>query len=386
MLDNTMGDMRINATAFECCVCISGEKQEHDESVMSTQKEMEKHYHCKTQGDFGFLSKVCANGHMVCLSCHERMWDEKDDTGVPATCPMCRGKLLEPNSLENHDLISVYPAAELLAGNCDTEDPQTIEANCVSWATVVASKVMNSPHCLIYYIHEALQEDRIMPGWVNKSCCKWTLDSMCYQWIPNIHKLLHAKHTLVREKLTTEQYREHLHRTDPTHVFIFYDSIEQYCEQEIIAPLIDMNAQLRCTIRAYADQDTQYCDKLWLQLIKESLGYFSESHNRFGFPDRKNPFKRRYVSFHSAQDDRKDVLTQSDVDLRMHRLTIAIIPLPNLRNTKNVLECISALQKSILEEDPELVNFNSGTRLDFASEAPDPLKQTCVVYFVHCTP
>ena len=209
---------------------------------------------------------------------------------------------------------------------------------------------------------------------------------MCYQWIPNIHKLLHAKHTLVREELTTEQYREHLRRTDPTHVFIFYDSIEQYCEKDIIAPLIDMNAQLRCTIRAYANQDTLYRDQHWLRSIKHSLGYFSESHNRFGFPDRKNPFKRRYVSFHSAQDDRKDVLTQSDVDLRMHRLTVAIIPLPNLRNTNDVLECISALQKSILEEDPELVNFNSGTRLDFASEAPDPLKQTCVVYFVHCTP
>jgi len=37
-----------------------------------------------------------------------------------------------------------------------------------------------------------------------------------------------------------------------------------------------------------------------------------------------------------------------------------------LRNTKDVLECISALQKSFLEEDPELVNFNGGTRLDFS--------------------
>ena len=376
-----MSDMHIDASGFQCCICMSGDNEEHDESLMWKQKEMEKSYDCKTRGDFGFLSKVCKGGHMLCLACHEHMWDKTGNTGVAGTCPMCRRELLEPNSFENHDLISVYPAVELLAGSCDTADPQTIEANCVSWATVVASKVMNSPRCLIYYTDEALHPDLLMPGWIDEEECWWRLRFACYQWIPNIHKLLHAKHTLVCKSFTTEQYREYLRQNDPTHVFIFYDSIEQYCEKEIIAPLIDMNAQLRSTIRAYANKNTRYSDVHWLQSVKGLFGHYSACKPRFGIPYCKNTFKRRYVSCWSDQNDRNDVLTQVDVDLRMHRLKVAIIPLPDLRNTKDVLECICALQTSILEEDQQLPNFNAGTSLyfvdigDVSFESVDGTKQ-----------
>jgi len=327
--------------------------------------QLQKLHHFKTQGSFGFLSKVCEKGHMVCLACHQRMWNVKNHAQLSHTCPMCRGELLQLNTLENHELISVYLAAELLAGSRDTDDPQTIETNCVSWATVVASKIMNSPNCLIYYIDEALHSDRIMAGWTNENECTWRLCFACYEWIPNIHKLLQATGTLVREKLTTEQYREYLRRTDPTHVFIFYDSIEQYCEKEIIAPLIDMNLQLRCTINAYASKNTLYSDKVWVRSIKNAFRYFSDekAQNRFGIPDHKNLLKKRYVSFYSPQDDRNMRLTQSDVDLRIHRLRGVIIPLPNLRNTKDVFGCIDALEKSILEEDPQLLNFNRGAKM-----------------------
>ena len=363
MPDNTTSNMRVDATAFECCVCMEGEKQEHDQSVMSNQKEVEQRYHFKTQGDFGFLSKVCENGHMVCLACHEYMWDKNNHTLGSHTCPMCRAKLIEPNSLGNHDLISVYPTAELLAGGRDTNDPQTIETNCVSWASVVASKVMNLPDCLTYYIDEALVPDQRMAGWTNETRCLWRLRWACYKWISNVHKLLQTRFTIAQKKVTAEQYKNHLRLTDPTNVFIFYDSIEQYCEKEIIAPLIDMNRQIRRTIDAYANKKTMHTDKLWVFQIKEAFGYYSGNvQNRFGISDRKNPLKMRYVSYYSPKHDRNIDLAESDIDLPISRLRNAIVPLPNLRNTKDVLWCIGMMQTSILEEDDELRNFNGGTQ------------------------
>ena len=362
MPGSTTGNMRVDATGFECCVCMEGEKQEHDQSVMSNQKKVEQQYHFKTQGDFGFLSKTCNNGHMVCLACHEHMWDINKHTPNSYTCPMCREELLEPNSLSNHDLISVYPTAELLAGGSDTNDSQTIETNCVSWASVVASKIMNLPDCLAYYIDEAMVPDQHMAGWTNEKQCTWRLRWACYQWISSVHKLLQTKYTIARDKVTTEQYKEHLRLTDPTHVFVFYDNIEQYCEKEIIAPLIDMNHQIHCAIDAYANKKTLHTDKLWVFHMKQAFGYYSDNvQNRFGIPDRKNPLKMRYVSYYSPKHDRNIDLTESDIDLRISRLRSAIVPLPNLRNTKDVLSCIGMMQTSILEEDDELRNFNDGT-------------------------
>jgi len=107
----------------------------------------------------------------MCLTCHQRLWRESSDTQKLHACPICRGELLEPNSFGNYDLMAVYPTAELLAGSDDTQNTTTIEANCVSRATVVASKIMNLPKCLSYYVEEALRMDQRMPGWTDKFEC-----------------------------------------------------------------------------------------------------------------------------------------------------------------------------------------------------------------------
>jgi len=162
--------------------------------------------------------------------------------------------------------------------------------------------------------------------------------------------------------IPANEYRERLRRNYPAHPFIWYDSIEQYCEQEIVAPLVDLNLQLRCTIDAYASKNTLCHDKRWVRLIKETFHYSSKTHtpDRFGIPDRRNPLKKRHVSGDSVVGDHNKILTQADIAWRIYWLCDAIVPLPNLRNTEEVLGCINVLQKSILEEDPELPNFNAG--------------------------
>jgi len=50
-----MNDLRVAPTAFQCFVCLSGDKQEYDESLMLEQKKAEVAHNLKTQGDFGLL-------------------------------------------------------------------------------------------------------------------------------------------------------------------------------------------------------------------------------------------------------------------------------------------------------------------------------------------
>ena len=110
---------RIEATSFECPVCLEGESYEYDETMYKRQVASQTAHVIVTEGNFPSkqLSEACPNGHLLCRDCHEQMWR---DTSLQKKCPLCKERLFNPSAVESRK-IDVFSHEEAVSCNADSD-------------------------------------------------------------------------------------------------------------------------------------------------------------------------------------------------------------------------------------------------------------------------
>jgi len=109
---------RISTTGFQCSICLGGEHCLYDEAMMDTQLKSQLQHRIVVEGDSGMveLSEICAEGHMCCKKCHERLCGM-----ARKKCPTCRGKLLPISSRK----IPLYTHEQAVDMKLDSDSAQS---------------------------------------------------------------------------------------------------------------------------------------------------------------------------------------------------------------------------------------------------------------------